>query len=65
MLEPMGVKGQVFRDFEVFERYWKVNLSTGLPPFRCPNLGVPILVCWAGYVGFKLGGYEQPGSKRK
>jgi len=29
----------------------------------CPQLGVPILVCWAGYVGFKLGGYEQPGSK--
>jgi len=23
----------------------------------------PILVCWAGYVGFKLGGYKQPGSK--
>ena len=20
-------------------------------------------MCWAGYVGFKLGGYEQPGSK--
>ena len=55
----------MFRDFEVFERYLGANLPTGLPPFRCPNLGVPILVCWAGYVGFKLGGYEQPGSKRK
>jgi len=46
----------VFRDFVAFERYWKANLPTGLPPFRCPNLGVSILVCWAGYVGFKLGG---------
>jgi len=29
----------------------------------CPNLGALILAYWAGYVGFKLGGYKQPGSK--
>jgi len=41
------VKGEVFRDFEVFEQIFRQD---------CPYLGVPILVCWAGYVGFKLGG---------
>jgi len=37
----------VFGEFKVFERYWSCKSS---------DMIAPVLMCWDGYVGFKLGG---------